>query len=173
MRYVLLAALLAPVLVEAVVSVWPELKTVYTTRKQLKEAAHRVYSVWCGNSMASPGYQADAALVKGAGAGILPVLAELVAEKHTSDHVARGALQTAADYPLSVEFRTAARTRRDREALPYGNYWAMERWFLYFVRFGDETDLMWMEKAVRQLREEDRPRGEEHLRQLRARLATN
>jgi hypothetical protein len=42
--------------------------------------------------------------------------------------------------------------------------------FRYFVAFGDESDLSWMERAAETLDETRRPIGDEEIRKLRARL---
>ncbi|MBA4067341.1 MAG: hypothetical protein C0501_27255 [Isosphaera sp.] len=142
------------------------------SREQLSADARWVLSVvGCGSEIGQPEFRQAVVRVWNAGPEIVPVLAELVPRGDFA--LVCNAARIGTDHPPSVELRAALRARRDAIGLEQAPYSWVGYLLVYFARFGDETDLAWMEKAVGGLREKDRPRGEEHLRQLRARLAPN
>ena len=80
--------------------------------------------------------------------------------------------QAATRHPFHDPLRAALRLRRDGADVPHGHYGSMRDVFDYFVKFGDGTDLEWMEKAVERL-SGSRQAGMEKVQELRARLKTN
>jgi hypothetical protein len=140
-------------------------------RQMLKWAAHRILSpLGCGMVRFDPDYQQAFKLFTNTGAAILPVVAELVAEEDTSVYIVTSAAWTATRYPLCEPLRAALRNRRTDPKLRHDNYEAMCNLFNYFVKFGDASDLCWLEKATGQLQESQRKLGEERVKELRERL---
>ena len=142
-------------------------------REALKAAARQVYLSWCGHDRLAPGYAQSAAMVTQAGPDIIPVLTELLADPDIPDRLTRRAAGVALKYPFSAPLRAAIRERRDPPALASDNYWAMSDLFDYFVKFGDESDLIWMEKAVERLWDQHRQYGIDKLKLFRSRMQTN
>jgi hypothetical protein len=140
-----------------------------STPEALRRAAAQVLSADCGLSVCDPGYPEHAQLLKDAGPAVVPVLTEMVGDRHLSAWFVSRAAHWAARYPLDERFRQALRGRRDDPEFGH-DHGARLGVFRYFVAFGDESDLAWMERAAETLDATRRPIGDEEIRKLRARL---
>jgi hypothetical protein len=116
-----------------------------------------------------PGYPEHAQLLNDAGPAVVPVLTEMVGDRHLSAWFVSSAAHWAARYPFDERFRQALRGRRDDSEFGH-DHGARLGVFRYFVAFGDESDLAWMERAAETLDKRRRPIGDEEIRKLRARL---
>ncbi len=135
----------------------------------LKEAIAYELSCDCGNSAGAAVFQERAKLVHGAGAAVVPLLAELVADRSMSPWFVSSAASFACQYPFSDELRNALRLRRSDSQFqrdPGGLFGIFD----YFVAFGDREDLKWMEMAVNNLSEERRPRVFKRIKKFQERL---
>ena len=150
-----------------------EMSPAVSEHEALKEAALRVYLMTCALEQFDAGFQDAQDLVARAGPDIIPIFVELMADPEKPDRLARSAARVALKYPFSAHLRTAIRERRERPILASDNYWAMFELYDFFVKFGDESDLIWMEKAVERLWDQHRQYGIDKLKLFRSRMQTN
>lgn len=120
------------------------------SRDALKKAASYILSCDCGNSKLDPGYQESSKLLSDAGAALIPVLVELLGDDEQSTWFVNRAARCASGFPFSQPFCDALRLRRDDKRFDHDSG-AMLGVFDYFAKFGDSTDLAWMEAAVSRL----------------------
>lgn len=137
--------------------------------KALRDVALEVLCADCGNSTFHPDFQEQVKLLNAAGPELVPLLTEMVADNHTPENFIRGASRLATKYPYSEAFRNALRNRRDDHCDDREPRCSMS-YFDYFVTFGDETDLAWMECAAESLDERRRKYADEPIEKLRLRL---
>jgi hypothetical protein len=140
------------------------------SRGEIKTAASYILSCDCGNSVGDPGYAEKAKILKDAGAAIVPVLTELVGDKSLSTWFVANAARSASQYPLSTDFRTALRTRRDDRQFDH-DPGALLGVFEYFAISGDASDLKWMESAINRMDESRKYFAARPMKKLRERLA--
>jgi hypothetical protein len=139
------------------------------SKDAIKNAAAYILSCDCGHCVEDPGYAENAKLLKDAGEALVPVLVELVADKTLSTWFVNNAAYRAGSFPFSQPFCDALRLRREDEQFDHDSG-AMLGVFDYFGRFGDRTDLEWMERAMSRL--DDRGiYAQHHVQKLRERLA--
>lgn len=146
----------------------------------LRAAVIRVYSTWCGTMSEGEraAFAAACERVKRAGPGVLPVIARLIARGEVSDWFVCGAVEKAATYPLYPPLRQALREWRARPDPRAGDEpgaapparCAPNEVLEYFARFGDETDLAWLERAAEKRTGNEQLVAREQARRLRGRL---
>jgi hypothetical protein len=118
--------------------------------EKLRQATVSYLSCWCGVEMTEPQYQENARIVKDAGANIMPLLAALLLDSSLSDTAVGAAAHVATAFPYSLTFHKALQTRRDDEGI-VGNPIAVLYILTYLEKYGDDSDLVWIQHLTPKL----------------------
>lgn len=138
-------------------------------KEEIRAAAAYILSCDCGNSVEDLGYAEKSGVLEQAGAAVVPILTEMLADEKLSAWFVQNAAAQAGRYGFSPAFHEALRLRREDRRFDEdpGAFLGV---YAYFARFGDKTDPAWMEKSLGRF--DDRRRiAEESVRKLRVRLA--
>lgn len=142
------------------------------TNAELRSAAIRVCSSFCGNSYASAEFRAQVKLLDDAGAAAMPIYIELVADRRFSLWMVGSIAHRVTKFPFSKEFHSAMRARRSDPEFDRSPHLFVGV-FDYFAQFGDGMDRVWMESALSRFDQSQRPMAEKAIERMRVRLAAN
>jgi hypothetical protein len=82
-------------------------------KEEIRAAAAYILSCDCGNSVMDPGYAEKSAVLEQAGAAVVPILTEMLADKTLSPWFVQAATARAGWYGFSPAFHKALRLRRE------------------------------------------------------------
>lgn len=139
------------------------------SKDAIKKAAAYILSCDCGNAVSDPGFAESSKILKDAGPAIIPALVELVPDTKLSPWFVGNAGGIATNYPFSEPLRAALRVRREDKAFEH-DPGAMLHLFDYFVAFGDQHDLVWMESAISRMEPFRRSYAAKPLQKFRERI---
>jgi hypothetical protein len=135
----------------------------------LKKAAASILSCDCGNSVLDPEYTEQSKLLADAGATLIPVLTELVADPKLSPWFVAQASSKVSKFPFSQEFDSALRKRRV-DAGFVSDPGAFLILIAYYADHGTADDLLWIEQRVSGMEQYRRDYAAKALDRFRERL---